>query len=134
LVRCHYPGFPNETSRRNCSAALRRAHACLYGHGSRIGQERAQEANRAQLQRQPEPVVRVPALADQLVVSIVQEEEAIQIPRRCPVEAAERGRLRIGEELDARARWLMLEQGFDDPDGVVVRQLVVAGDARVLRS
>jgi hypothetical protein len=40
--------------------------------------------------------VRAPALVDQLAVSIVQEEEAIQvIPRRRPVEAADRGRLRI---------------------------------------
>jgi hypothetical protein len=55
---------------------------------------------RAELKREPKPIMRAAALVDQLQVSVIQKEEPVKlVPRQGTVEAAKGGRLRIGQEL-----------------------------------
>jgi hypothetical protein len=51
----------------------------LFGHVQRIRQEHSQEPHCSELDPEAQPIVIAPALLDECPISVVEEEEALQL-------------------------------------------------------
>jgi hypothetical protein len=99
VARGHYPGFPNGTSRHPELGGD--AITGLPRNVERISQEHLEIPDRRQLHPEPQTVVIPAPMTDHPQISVIQEEEPIQLPpRRRTDEPAIRLRLHIREELD----------------------------------
>ena len=100
---------------------LRKVRHDDRGHVSRVAQEGAQKAHRAQLQGEPQSVVVAAPLADELPVGIVEVEVAGQLLRGWLSRvAAEALRLFVGQKMDGHRVLLEVTEMERNPVSMIV--------------